>query len=312
MSKETIKPLPRRTRVGGTLLPHGHSTGEKPQPHAVWRINQCVEVKAFTNSCFAAMATDIGVFIALSTLFSSIGVVMLSHLPLKRGTGIGINDLLLLLFPAVVLVPFAIARFFFNGAHRSKGAFIRFHRGTRKIYHVAATQTHLHVFDWDRIEALAGYITGEQSAIRPLYLIGVDYKLPHPTEVCMACDNEIGYDDDGTQAKALWEYLQLFMRFGPEGLPLPDPLPAKVTRRRATLQPFLDWRVSLQNSLSTLRVKCWVPLMLPLRLLWLVVWGFPRCFGEYIQYNIPYTAFPQEIDELCGFTQPKDGPASLS
>jgi len=42
----------------------------------------------------------------------------------------------------------------------------------------------------------------------------------------------------------------------------------------------------------------------PAKILWLVLIGIPESLAEFIEYNVPYTSFPKEIDELCGFAEP--------
>ncbi|WP_156337081.1 hypothetical protein, partial [Achromobacter kerstersii] len=37
-----------------------------------------------------------------------------------------------------------------SGAHRSRGAFIRIHRGTRKLYFIYPRQKRLHILEWDQ------------------------------------------------------------------------------------------------------------------------------------------------------------------
>jgi hypothetical protein len=209
---------------------------------------------------------------------------------------------------SIVLVCIAIAFLFFllSGAHRSRGAFIRIHRGTRKLYYIFPGKQHLHVLDWDQLEVLAGYIpivSGSGYATRhPLYLIGVDYGLPEPGEVCVACGN-LGVHDGDRSAKSLWEYLQRFMANGPEGLPEPPLLPSRMTRHQATWRHFHEWKQALLKSLTTTRGKLWAPVMLPLRVFWLFFWILPNCLEEFILYHVSYTAFPKAIDELCGFAE---------
>ncbi|TRM54492.1 hypothetical protein YH64_002515 [Achromobacter sp. LC458] len=43
------------------------------------------------------------------------------------------------------------------------------------------------------------------------------------------------------------------------------------------------------------------PLTIPLWLGWLLINAFPDSVEAFIQYNVPYTPFPKEIDKLCGF-----------
>jgi hypothetical protein len=204
------------------------------------------------------------------------------------------------------LVIFAFILFLLSRTNRNRGAFIRIHRGTRKLYYIFPGKQHLHILDWDQLEVLAGYIpivSGSGYATRhPLYLIGVDYGLPEPGEVCVACGN-LGVHDGDRSAKSLWEYLQRFMANGPEGLPEPPLLPSRMPRRQATWRHLHEWKQALLNCLTTTRGKLWAPVMLPLRVFWLFFWILPNCLEEFILYHVPYTAFPEAIDELCGFTE---------
>lgn len=300
MSATSIKRLPKSLRFGGTRLHHGYSTGETAQPDGVRRINsQCVELETFTNLNQTGTVFFIGMSMAFAIGFSFFAWSITSD-PITTDVW------LLIILGPWSLTLFAIAIYFLSGTHRSRGAFIRLHRGTRKLYYIFPSKKHLHILDWDRLEILAGYVpivTGSVNTSRhPLYLIGVDYSLAKPAEVCVACGN-LGLFDGDRSAKSLWEYLQRFMDYGPQGLPEPPPLPPRMTRKQATLRRFHEWNNALRNSLSTTRGKLWAPIMLPLRVLWLVWDVFPECLAEFIQYHVPYTTFPKEIDDLCGFTE---------
>jgi len=223
------------------------------------------------------------------------------------------DDWLTILLMPWITVVFAVLGYFLGGRntsrgafvrHSSRGSFVRLNRKTRKIYHVAPGKTHLNVLDWDRIEAMRGYVpvftASSYTQYNPLYLIGVDYTLSPPTEICLSLDCD-GIDESRT--RALWEYLQLFMEFGAEGLPEPAPRPPRLSRRDTTLRGFREWNASMRRSLSTPSGRLYSPVMLPLRVAWLVCFVFPDALGEFIQYNVPYTGFPKEIDELCGFVE---------
>jgi hypothetical protein len=193
-----------------------------------------------------------------------------------------------------------------SGAHRSRGAFIRIHRGTRKLYFIYPRQKRLHILDWDQLEALAGYVpivsASGYASRHPLYLIGVDYSMEPPTEICAACGN-LGLFDGDRSAKALWSYLQVFMERGPEGLPKPAPLPPRQSRWRETQQPYRDWYAGLRRTLAKPYGMFKAPLTIPLWLGWLLINAFPDSVEAFIQYNVPYTQFPKEIDKLCGFDE---------
>ncbi|MEG1340952.1 MAG: hypothetical protein RSD81_09210 [Pseudomonas sp.] len=296
-----IKRFSKSLRFGGTRLYHAYSTEEAPQAEGVRRINsRCVELETFSNLNKEGSTFFIGSSIIVTTIgttlsFSAIGFEQLTT---------EIVTTSLLIFPLPPLLGFIF--YLLSGNHRSRGSFIRIHRETRKLYYSSPGEKHLHVLDWDQLEVLAGYVpivTGSVNTSRhPLYLIGVDYNLKQPAEICIACGN-LGVIDGDRSAKSLWAYLQHFMAYGPEGLPEPPPLPPRMTRRQATFRRFHEWRHALVNSLATTRGKLWAPIMLPLRVLWLIWDVFPDCLGEFIQYNVPYTSFPRHIDELCGFAE---------
>ncbi|MEG1340951.1 MAG: hypothetical protein RSD81_09205 [Pseudomonas sp.] len=262
--------------------------------------SKCVELETYSNLnksgavYFLGMTFNAGL-IAL--------ILILSKTELSQLT----KETLITIIAAPFLSIFVgVAFYLLSGNHRSRGSFIRIHRETRKLYYSSPGEKHLHVLDWDQLEVLAGYVpivTGSVNTSRhPLYLIGVDYNLKQPAEICIACGN-LGVIDGDRSAKSLWAYLQHFMAYGPEGLPEPPPLPPRMTRRQATFRRFHEWRHALVNSLATTRGKLWAPIMLPLRVLWLIWDVFPDCLGEFIQYNVPYTSFPRHIDELCGFAE---------
>ena len=296
----SIKRLPKSLRFGGTPLYHEYLTDEVPQPDGVRRINsQCIELETFANLNKGGSTHFIGMSIAF-VVTSSFFVWTITPPPIT-------NEV----WAMILLVPwfmplFGLGIYFLSGNHRSRGAFIRIHRGTRKLYYIFPGKKHLHVLDWDRLEVLAGYVpivTGSVNTSRhPLYLIGVDYNLAKPAEICVACGN-LGVFDGDRSAKSLWAYLQHFMAGGPQGLPEPPPLPPRMTRRQATLSHFYQWKSALRNSLSSTRGKLWAPIMLPLRVIWLLWEIFPQCLAEFIQYNVPYTPFPRTVDELCGFVE---------
>jgi hypothetical protein len=299
MKTGEIKRLPKSLRFGGTRLHHGYS-GETPQADGIRRLNnRCIELETFANLNHTGAAFVIGMTIVLMIAM----VILLWLTAVKPWT---IDNVIKASSTGVMGVIFATFFYFLGGTHRSRGAFIRVHRGTRKLYYVLPGKKHLHVLDWDQLEVLAGYvpiITGTLNTSRhPLYLIGVDYNLTPPREICIACGN-LGVHDGDKSAKSLWAYLQHFMAHGPEGLPEPPPLPPRMTRKQATFRRFHEWKTSFRQSLTTRRGKQWAPVMIPLRLFWLIWDVFPECLAEFIQYNVPYTPFPKEIDKLCGFVE---------
>lgn len=299
--KSKTKRLPKRFRFGGTPLHHFLSTGEKAQADGVRRKNKsCLELETFSNLNKEGAAHFIGLSV-IATAFIIIHIIAIAGIDKLTA-----EALIAISATAPILPLLGIIFYFLSGNHRSRGSFIRIHRGTRKVYYIFPGQKELHILDWDQLEALAGYIpiiSGTINTSRhPLYLVGIDHAMKPPTEICLCCGN-LGIYDGDRSAKSLWTYLQHFMANGPDGLPQPPPLPAPMTRKQATLRHFQEWKSALNNSLTTRRGKFLAPIRLPVRVFWLFWHIFPQCLAEFIQYNVPYTQFPREIDELCGFVQ---------
>lgn len=296
-----IKRLPKNLRTGGTLLHKDLPTGEAPQPDGVRRVNsQSVELDTFVNLTQRGTAGALGLSVIGS--FGICALVLFVH-GIERVTFKDVLETALY----IPLLPAMISIFYFaSGAHRNRGAFIRIHRGTRKLYFIYPRQKRLHVLDWDHLEALAGYVpivsASGYTSRHPLYLFGVDYSMDPPTEICAACGN-LGLFDGDRSAKTLWSYLQVFMERGPEGLPKPPPLPPRQSRWRETQQPYRDWYAGLRRTLAKPYGLLKAPLTIPLWLGWLLINAFPDSVEAFIQYNVPYTQFPKEIDKLCGFDE---------
>jgi len=219
---------------------------------------------------------------------------------------VDVKAILILVAWSPALTGIAFIFYITSGAHRSRGAFIRIHRGTRKLYFIYPRQKRLHVLNWDQLEALAGYVpivsASGYASRHPLYLFGVDYSMDPPTEICAACGN-LGLFDGDRSAKTLWSYLQVFMERGPDDLPKPAPLPPRQSRSQETQQPYRDWYAGLRRTLAKPYGMLKAPLTIPLWLGWLLINAFPDSVEAFIQYNVPYTQFPKEIDKLCGFDE---------
>lgn len=296
-----IKRLPRSLRLGGTPLYKAPPSGELPQPDGVRRVSkQCIELETYANFTQSSIAGHIG----MSILVTASALLLI--LAVADRDKITEQTLLTFALIAPVLPSIVLFFYFTSGAHRSRGGYIRIHRETRKAYFIYPRQTHLHVLDWDSIEALAGYIptfTGSINTSRhPLYLIGIDYAMDPPAEICAACGN-LGMFDGDRSARALWSYLQAFMERGPEGLPKPAPLQPRRSRWQETQQPYRDWYTGLRGRLAKPYGLLKAPITIPLWLGWLLINAFPDSVEAFIQYNVPYTQFPKEIDRLCGFDE---------
>jgi len=302
MNANTVKRLPRNLRLGGTHLYQGQDTGEPPQPDGVRRVNeQCVELETYANFTQSSTAGFIGLSVPVSI------AAMLSAAFVIGLDGIDSETIIGMVLWTPALTGMAFLFYYASGAHRSRGAFIRIHRGTRKLYFIYPNDpTRLHALDWDQLEAVAGYIpivsSSGYASRRPLYLFGIDHTKDPPTEICAACGN-LGLFDGDRSARALWSYLQAFMARGPAGLPEPPPLPPRQSRKQATLQPYRDWYAGLRRRLTKPYGWLWAPITIPLRLGWLLINAYPDSVEAFIQYNVPYTRFPEEIDRLCGFAE---------
>lgn len=295
------KRLPSSLRLGGTPLYRDRPTGESPQPDGVRRVNdRCVELETYANYTHSGAAGYIGMSILIFVIVFVLGVLAIGPATIEADTVLG------MLTGLPVSTGMAFIFYIASGAHRSRGAFIRIHRGTRKLYFIYPRQKRLHILDWDQLEALAGYVpivsASGYTSRHPLYLFGVDYSMDPPTEICAACGN-LGLFDGDRSAKTLWSYLQVFMERGPEGLPKPPPLPPRQSRWQETQQPYRDWYAGLRRTLAKPYGMFKAPLTIPLWLGWLLINAFPDSVEAFIQYNVPYTQFPKEIDKLCGFDE---------
>ncbi|MFD4841563.1 DUF6708 domain-containing protein [Achromobacter sp. NPDC058515] len=307
---DLLKRLPRNLLIGATRFSREHpdrsamptETSLVGQALGVRRMNdQCVELEPYGNLVRNVYASGIGISMVMATGISIAGLSIVSEPMSWR----------LVLYPLVAsAVAVAIAVLMYlctrNLFGRFRGGFIRINRRTRKLYFVTPRDEHLMSLDWDDLEAMAGYIPivsqAGYTSRHPLYLIGVDWDQTPPKEICVSCGN-LGWRDNGESARQLWDYLQIFMAEGPEALPKPPPVPPRLSRGQTFLRVYRDWAAKFRRDLSTPKGKRWSPLLVPAKLLWLVCMTFPDSLAEVIEYDVPYTAFPEEIDELCGFVE---------
>lgn len=296
-----VKRLPRSLRSGGTPLSIDSLASYKPQPDGVRRINdKCVELETYANYTQSGTAGYIGMSVLVfAIVFASCWLAL-------DPAQVDLETVLIMLSGLPVSTGLAFIFYIASGAHRSRGAFIRIHRGTRKLYFVSQPQMRLHALDWDHIEALAGHIpivsASGYTSRHPLYLIGVDHAMSPPSEICVACGN-LGLFDGDRSAKALWSYLQAFMAHGPENLPHPASLPSRLSRKQETFRPYQEWYAGLRRRLAKPYGTFKAPIIIPLWLGWLLISAFPDSVEAFIQYNVPYTQFPKDIDQLCGFDE---------
>jgi len=301
MTTSKTKLLPKSIRFGGTPLPKYQLTGEAPEADGVRRVNdRCVELESYANLVQSGSASFIGLYCVTGIAAMILASIVAGSENITYGFVVNCVACILLM----VLIAFLF--YFASGAHRTRGAYIRIHRGTRKLYFVYPRRKKLHVIDWDQLEALAGYVpiasASGYSSRHPLYLIGVDRSMEPPTEICVACGN-LGIFDGDRSAKALWSYLQVFIERGPEDLPQPAPLLPRMSRRQATLQPYREWFAGLRRRLREPDGALLAPITIPLCICWLFIAVFPESVEIFLQYNVPYAQFPKEIDRLCGFDE---------
>ncbi|MNS93694.1 hypothetical protein D3C72_1278810 [compost metagenome] len=266
----------------------------------------CVELEPFGNTVRNVYASGIGITIVMMCGISIVGLSIVSE-PISWR--VAIMPIGLSLVAVVLSTLLYLCTRHLSGKFR--GGFIRIHRGTRKLYFVTPRDQRLLTLEWDQIQALAGYIpiisAGGYTSRYPLYLIAIDWRQAPPQEMCVACGN-LGWRDDGDSARQLWDYLQIFMEHGPASLTVPTSIPPRLPRKHTFLRCYRDWMASLRRDLATPRGRRWALLLVPAKILWLICMVFPDSLAEFIEYNVPYTSFPKEIDELCGLLE-KGAPA---
>ncbi|MFD4841562.1 DUF6708 domain-containing protein [Achromobacter sp. NPDC058515] len=303
--------LPRSFLIGATRFSHDQPDLKSIQPDnvlvdlGVRRLSDhCLELESYGNNVRNVYASGIGISIVMaigiSLLMALIAIVLTPNNPPGR-TGWVLIFTVPWIGVAIASIAYLCTRNIFG---RFRGGFIRINRRTRKLYFVTPRDEHMMSLDWDDLEAMAGYIPivsqAGYTSRHPLYLIGVDWDQTPPKEICVSCGN-LGWRDNGESARQLWDYLQIFMGEGPEALPKPPPVPPRLSRGQTFLRVYRDWAAKFRRELSTPKGKRWSPLLVPAKLLWLVCMTFPDSLAEVIEYDVPYTAFPKEIDELCGF-----------
>lgn len=306
---QAINRLPRSLLIGAKTL-----SGRPPERidipealvHEVLGIRQvnadCVELTTYGNSARNVYASFIGISIVMS-LFLSIGILNIIPEPLSW------RIVLAQITACSAFIGMAVLMYLcmHNLLGKFRGGFIRIHRGTRKLYFVTPRDERLLTLDWDALQALAGYIpilsAAGYTSRYPLYLIATDWTQSPPKEICVSCGN-LGWRDDGDSARQLWDYLQTFMEHGQSNLPKPPPIPPRLSRKQTFLRFYRNWAEKFRRDLATPKGKRWAPLLIPAKILALICIVFPDSLAEFIEYNVPYTSFPKEIDELCGFADP--------
>jgi hypothetical protein len=261
----------------------------------------CVELEPFGNTVRNVYASGIGITIVMMCGISIVGLSIVSE-PISWR--VAIMPIGLSLAAVVLSTLLYLCTRLLSGKFR--GGFIRIHRGTRKLYFVTPRDQRLLTLEWDEIRALAGYIpivsAGGYTSRYPLYLIATDWTQSPPKEICVSCGN-LGWRDGGSSAKELWDYLQIFMEHGADALPQLPPIPPRLSRKETVLRFYRDWADKYRRDLATPKGKRWAFLVIPAKILALICIVFPDSLAEFIEYNVPYTSFPKEIDALCGFNE---------
>jgi len=310
---DQIRRLPRSLLIGATRFARGQQNRMSIQPDnvlvdlGVRRMNDhCVELEPYGNMVRNIYASGIGISMVMAigiSLLMTLLAVFLTPNNLPGQTGWVFIFTVPWIAVGIASVTYLCSRNLFG---RFRGGFIRINRCTRKLYFVTPRDEHMMSLDWDDLEAMAGYIPilgqAGYTSRHPLYLIGVDWAQSPPKEICVSCGN-LGWRDEGESAKQLWDYLQIFMAEGPQALPKPAPVPPRLSRGQTFLRFYRDWATKFRRDLSTSKGKRWSPLLVPAKILWLVCMTFPDSLAEVIEYNVPYTPFSKEIDELCGFVE---------
>ena len=307
---DIVKRLPRSLLLGAKRFVRGPVKRENlptvplevQAALGVRRLNeQCVELEPYGNQVRSGSAKAIGFLFVLGVCMSAF---LWSITPAPITARIWFMLFLGPWFMAATSVGWYLITSRYMGQFR--GGFIRIHRGTGKLYFVTPRDERLLTLNWAQLHALAGYIpvvgAAGYTSFYPLYLIAIDWESTPPKEICIACGN-LGWRDDGDSAKQLWDYLQVFMEDGPTYLSGPPPIPPRLARKQTFLRFYRDWAEKFRRDLSTPKGKRWAPLWAPAKILWLICMVFPDSIAEFIEYDVPYTSFPKEIDELCGFEE---------
>ncbi len=219
-----------------------------------------------------------------------------------------LDVLLTLLFSPIFLA--AIGWVFYKSTRNSGDGHVRISRKTGKIYYVIPGEWRLVTLDWQEIQPMVanlhvgGGVAGG-TVLNPLFLVGVDWTQSPPREASVSCGN-LGWRDSGESARQLLSYIQHFMDFGLEGLPMPDRLPPPMSRKDTFLYGYRQWAKKFQEDLSTTRGKRWAVLWAPAKVLWLITMVFPESIAAYLDYTAPEVRFSKEIDLLCGFDPDND------
>jgi hypothetical protein len=304
-SKVGVKRLPSNVLAGATSMDLAGSRrfGKKissdcvSQGLGVRRINEsCLEVHSGARLIKSAHGSAIGAFFVVG-VFISIFISLIIQRPYP------VDVFLILLFLPILLSAIGLA--FYLSARNSGDGHVRISRKTGKIYYVIPGEWRLVTLEWQEIQPMVAnlHVGGGLSGgtvLNPLFLVGVDWTQSPPREASVSCGN-LGWRDSGESAHQLLSYIQHFMDFGLEGLPMPDPLPPPASRRETFLYGYQQWAKKFREDLSTPNGKRWAVLWAPAKVFWLITMVFPESIGAYLDYTVPEIKFSAEIDALCGF-----------
>ncbi|WP_250865565.1 hypothetical protein [Caballeronia sp. INSB1] len=321
--QDSIKRLPQSLFVGATKLQHGKLTGEEAIS-ATWEVGQILGVRRINERCVELQTADsvgnrelaagwVGRSMEMAVLVSVLTWVIVYWSASDANESLTSQTLMMMIFGPWIVVLIAILIYLFSGARNNRGTFIRLHHGTRKLYYVAPGQKDLLTLDWDRLVPMAGFMpllaSGVYTTRHPLFLVGLDTAVAPARERCIICGN-LGWRDEGESAKQLWDYLQGFMSDGPNGLVPPPSVPERGTRAQAFGRQFHEWAAKFREDLPTAKARWRSPWLVFWKVFWLITMVFPDSLADWLQYNVPYTRFPKEIDELCDMPSPRvDGDA---
>ena len=309
-SRVGIKKLPSYVLAGSTPIsrPYSNRFRIKLGPDCVneylgvRRINEtCLEMFPGARSIKSAFSSAIGVLFLLGVVSD---VFILTILPGPYPIDIWL---------AFIFMPFltaAIGGLLYLMGRGSSGSPVRISRKTGKIYYVIPDEFRLVTLDWQEMQPMVGNIVvsagaGGHTVFNPLFLVGVDWTQSPPREAAISCGN-VGWRDNGKSACELFSYIQHFMDYGPQGLPMPGPPPPKMSRKDTFLYGYREWAKKYREDLSTPKGKRWAVLWAPAKVLWLITMVFPDSIGAYLDYTVPEVRFSQKNDLLCGFDSDSD------
>lgn len=208
-----------------------------------WRVSEDLGVRRVNETCLEtysgarmiknAYGSAIGAFFVVG-VFADVFIVSIIPGPYP------IDMLLTLVFAPILLA--VLGWVFYLCSRNSGDGHVRISRKTGKIYYVIPGEWRLVTLDWQEIQPMVanlhvgGGVAGG-TVLNPLFLVGVDWTQSPPREASVSCGN-LGWRDSGESARQLLSYIQHFMDFGLEGLPMPDPLPPPMSRKDTFLYGY--------------------------------------------------------------------------